>query len=147
MKLRICLPEWATDPLLTVNGKAVTPENDGCFVCTCIKMNAGTRVGLAFPLRAVPCRRFWHENEGRCTLEYGTLVLGTDADFDGEISLSDLVPDGQGGFDACGMKFTPFDADYLLSRDEIMKKKTANTVQNQIKPAGKPGRRDMTSRK
>ena len=141
MKLRICLPEWATDPLLTVNGKAVTPENDGCFVCTCIKMNAGTRVGLAFPLplRAVPCRRFRHENEGRCTLEYGTPVLGTDADFDGEISLSDLVPDGQGGFDACGMKFTPFDADYLLSRDEIMKKKTANTVQNQIKPAGKPG--------
>ena len=137
MKLRICLPEWATDPLLTVNGKAVTPENDGCFVCTCIKMNAGTRVGLAFPLRAVPCRRFRHKNEGRCTLEYGTLVLGTDADFDGEISLSDLVPDGQGGFDA----------DYLLSRDEIMKKKTANTVQNQIKPAGKPGRRDMTSRK
>ena len=137
MKLRICLPEWATDPLLTVNGKAVTPENDGCFVCTCIKMNAGTRVGLAFPLRAVPCRRFRHENEGRCTLEYGTPVLGTDADFDGEISLSDLVPDGQGGFDA----------DYLLSRDEIMKKKTANTVQNQIKPAGKPGRRDMTSRK
>ena len=125
VKLRICLPEWATDPLLTVNGKAVTPENDGCFVCTCIKMNAGTRVGLAFPLplRAVPCRRFWHENEGRCTLEYGTLVLGTDADFDGEISLSDLVPDGQGGFDAYGMKFTPFDADYLLSRDEIMKKK------------------------
>ena len=131
MKLRICLPEWATDPLLTVNGKAVTPENDGCFVCTCIKMNAGTRVGLAFPLplRAVPCRRFRHKNEGRCTLEYGTPVLGTDADFDGEISLSDLVPDGQGGFDA----------DYLLSRDEIMKKKTANTVQNQIKPAGKPG--------
>lgn len=115
MKLRICLPEWATAPLLTVNGKAVTPENDGCFVCTCIKMNAGTRVGLAFPLplRAVPCRRFRHENEGRCTLEYGTPVLGTDADFDGEISLSDLVPDGQGGFDA----------DYLLSRDEIMKKK------------------------
>ena len=61
VKLRICLPEWATDPLLTVNGKAVTPENDGCFVCTCIKMNAGTRVGLAFPLRAVPCRRFRHE--------------------------------------------------------------------------------------
>ncbi len=113
MKLRICLPEWATDPLLTVNGKAVTPENDGCFVCTCIKMNAGTRVGLAFPLRAVPCRRFRHENEGRCTLEYGTPVLGTDADFDGEISLSDLVPDGQSGFDA----------DYLLSRDEIMRKK------------------------
>ena len=59
----------------------------------------------------------------KSTLEYGTLVLGTDADFDGEISLSDLVPDGQGGFDAYGMKFTPFDADYLLSRDEIMKKK------------------------
>ena len=59
----------------------------------------------------------------KSTLEYGTLVLGTDADFDGEISLSDLVPDGQGGFDACGVKFTPFDADYLLSRDEIMKKK------------------------
>lgn len=75
----------------------------------------------------------------KSTLEYGTLVLGTDADFDGEISLSDLVPDGQGGFDAYGMKFTPFDADHLLSRDEIMKKKTANTVQNQIKPAGKPG--------
>ena len=75
----------------------------------------------------------------KSTLDYGTLVLGTDADFDGEISLSDLVSDGQGGFDACGVKFTPFDADYLLSRDEIMKKKTANTVQNQIKPAGKPG--------
>ena len=59
----------------------------------------------------------------KSTLEYGTLVLGTDADFDGEISLSDLVPDGQGGFDACGVKFSPFDADYLLSRDEIIKKK------------------------
>ena len=59
----------------------------------------------------------------KSTLEYGTPVLGTDADFDGEISLSDLVSDGQGGFDACGVKFTPFDADYLLSRDEIMKKK------------------------
>ena len=61
--------------------------------------------------RSVPFRA---DGSGmKSTLEYGTPVLGTDADFDGEISLSDLVPDGQGGFDA----------DYLLSRDEIMKKK------------------------
>lgn len=125
VKLRLYLPEWAADPTLTVNGKTVDPETDGCFVCTDIKMTAGTRVSLTFslPLRAVPCKRFWHENEGRCTIEYGTLVLGTDADFDGEVSLSDLVPDGNGGFDACGVKFTPFDNDYLLSRDGIMKKK------------------------
>lgn len=124
-KLRFYLPEWAVLPEFRINGEKAESEKDGCFAVIEAALSEGTLFEMSFDLilHAESCRRFWHENEERCTIEYGTLVLGTESDFDGVVKLSELVPDGKGGFDAYGVKFAPFHQDYLMEREIVMKLK------------------------
>lgn len=121
--LRFFRPQWMVNPAITVNGSSVAfTEKDG-FLEVALTLTAGTVCELTFDqtLRVLPCTRFWHENEGRYTLEYGPLVLGCDPNYDGEVDVETLKPDGKGRFVAPdGTVFEPFHHDMQLEKEVCM---------------------------
>lgn len=123
--LRFFRPQWMLDPAITINGApAAFTEKEG-FLEVALSLKAGTVCELTFEqaLRVLPCTRFWHENEGRYTLEFGPLVLGCDPEFDGELDVNTLKPDGKGCFvSPDGTVFEPFHHDNLLEKEDCMAK-------------------------
>ena len=121
--LRLYRPVWMLNPTVTRNGKKVAVAEKNGFLEAPLSLAAGEVLELTFDqaLRALPCTRYWHENEGRCTIEYGPLVLGCDPSYDGEVDVATLTPDGKGRFFAPdGTVFEPFHHDNELEKDACM---------------------------
>jgi DUF1680 family protein len=121
--LRLFRPSWMLDPVITVNGVTAVASEEDAFLSVSLSLAAGTVCELTFnqALRALPCTRYWHEEEGRYTVEYGPLVLGCSPDFDSEVDVTALAPDGTGRFlYPDGTVFEPFHHDDLLEKDVCM---------------------------
>ena len=124
-EVKLYIPEWAENVKITINGVQVGyTMTDECFAAFECAFNAGDEVLLTFAqtLRKVPCERYWHAGKNRCTLEYGTLVLGTEKRIDKLPELDSFKYEGNGKFSAGEYIFEPLHECILLSKEEVMAK-------------------------
>lgn len=122
---KLYIPEWAENVRITKNG--INQEFamvDECFAAFDGNYTAGDIIELSFvqPLRKVPCHRYGHAGKGMYTLEYGTLLLGTEIEITEKLDAAQFEYLGNGRFRAYEREFTPLHMCYFLTKEEVMAK-------------------------
>ena len=123
--VKLYIPEWAEDYTITKNGTPLScTVTDECFASFVTPLETGDEITVTFtqPIRKVPCTAYGHADKGMYTIEYGTLVLGTEIGIEGRIDLSEFTYTGNGKFRAYDREFTPLHMCYFLTKEEVMAK-------------------------